>query len=305
MFYTGIDQLGQKLDNEKTLDNLDFLPSVNLVYSLVDDMNLRVSFNRTLARPSFKEKSNAQIFDPISKRTFIGNLDLEETHVSNYDVRWEYFMPAGQMISFSAYYKAFDGHIELVSFDTAPDNLKPRNSGKSDVYGIELEARKNINQKFSLGANASLVKSAVDLKSVTVNESGKNEYQLRLDNARTGEEIKETRPMAGQAPYVVNFFASYKTEESGLSINLAYNVQGETLNIVGSGRVSDVYTKPFNSLNLTASKEFGKGSRIQAGINNILSAERFNYYKSYGAPEEIYSIFKPGTSFSVKFAQTF
>jgi outer membrane receptor protein involved in Fe transport len=103
----------------------------------------------------------------------------------------------------------------------------------------------------------------------------------------------------------VNFFASYKTEESGLSINLAYNVQGETLNIVGSGRVSDVYTKPFNSLNLTASKEFGKGSRIQAGINNILSAERFNYYKSYGAPEEIYSIFKPGTSFSVKFAQTF
>lgn len=305
MYYTGINQSGESLNDEKTLDNLDYLPSVNLVYSLSDDMNFRLSFNKTLARPSFKEKSNAQIFDPISKRTFIGNLDLEETHVDNYDLRWEYFLPEGQMISLSGYYKSFDGHIELVSFETAPDNLKPRNSGKSDVYGIEVEARKNLTRKFSLGANASFVHSAVDLKSVSVNEAGKNEYQLRLDNARTGESIKDTRPMAGQAPYVVNAYVGFKNEENTINVNLAYNVQGETLNIVGSGRVSDIYTRPFNSLNLTASKNFGEHSSLQLGVNNILNAERVNFYKSYRANDEIFSIFRPGTSYSLKFVYSF
>ena len=37
-------------------------------------MNLRGSFSRTLARPTFKEKSIAQIEDRITGRTFIGNI---------------------------------------------------------------------------------------------------------------------------------------------------------------------------------------------------------------------------------------
>ena len=43
---------------------------MNLIYGLNDDMNLRASFSQTLARPSFKEASIAQIYDAISDIDF-------------------------------------------------------------------------------------------------------------------------------------------------------------------------------------------------------------------------------------------
>lgn len=312
MRYTGSNQSGSSINNLKTLDELDFLPSLNFVYSLNDEMNIRASANRTLARPTFMEKSNAQLYDPIQDRTRIGNLDLQETHIDNFDLRWEYFYGRGEMVSVSGFYKNFDGHIEWVSYVTAPKSLKPRNSGESKVYGVEIEFRKNLTNKISLGSNASLVQSAVDLKSVYVEDddgSGdqQTEYELRKEVARTDESISSTRPMAGQSPYLINAFLGYRNTVGTFNANLAYNVQGETLNVVGSGRIADVYTRPFNSLNLVFTQSLGerKNSQIRVSAVNLLDAERANYYKSYHAQDEIFSIYKPGRTYSIKYTYTF
>jgi outer membrane receptor protein involved in Fe transport len=237
---------------------------------------------------------------------FIGNLDLQETHINNFDLRWENFFGTGEMVSASAFYKDFKGHIEMVSFETAPDNIKPRNSGNSQVYGVEVEFRKTINRFFSLGSNASYVKSRVDLKSVIVNEQGKTEYDLRQQYLRSDESGKTFRPMAGQSPFLVNAFVGFEDKSKTLQANLAYNVQGETLAIVGSGRVPDIYTKPFNSLNMNLSKSFGakQKSKIAFGATNILDAARTNFYKSHGAGEKTFSTFSPGRTYSLSYAYT-
>ena len=57
-------------------------------------------------------------------------------------------MGGKDMVSASAFYKHFQGHIELVSFDLAPDNLKPRNSGTAHVVGGEFEVRKGLKAHF-------------------------------------------------------------------------------------------------------------------------------------------------------------
>lgn len=307
MHYTGTDQNNNVLNDALTLNDLDILPSANLVYSLTDAMNIRLSANRTLARPSFREKSNAQLYNANSKRTEIGNLGLQEVHVDNFDLRWENFFGRGEMVSFSAFYKAFDGHIEMVSYETNPDNLKPRNAGKSEVYGLEMEFRKSLSDRISVGSNASLERSAVRLGSIEVNDMGKTELSSRQENARTGEVIKYTRPMARQSPYLINAFVGYQDESRGLAVNLAYNVQGETLSIVGSGRVPDIYTIPYNSLNLSASKAFGtrEKSKLSLSISNLLSADKTDVYKSYEATDEIFSNFMPGMTFSLKYTHTF
>jgi TonB-dependent receptor len=79
--HTGRDQLasqgnpaGRTLDNEEVLNSLDLFPSVNLIYSFTEEQKLRASYSRTIARPSFKELSFAQILDPITNRTFNGSL---------------------------------------------------------------------------------------------------------------------------------------------------------------------------------------------------------------------------------------
>src|SRR5690606_9914589 len=68
-FYTGQDQLGYKiLSDEQVLNDLDFFPTFNLNYSINEKHNLRLSYTQTIARPSFKELSYAEIYDPITGR---------------------------------------------------------------------------------------------------------------------------------------------------------------------------------------------------------------------------------------------
>lgn len=315
MYYTGQNNDGRVVyDNQETLNEFNLLPSVNLILSATENMNVRGSYNRTLARPSFKEKSIAQIFDPISRRTFIGNIDLQQTNIDNVDLRWEYFMKPGELFSVSGFYKSFENHIELVSFPTDPDAIKPRNAGSSWVYGAEVELRKSLDfitqamKDFTIGANVSVVRSYVDMNTVYVdNNQQTTEKELRQANARDGEIVADTRAMAGQSPYIVNAYLNYSIPNIDLNFNVAYNVQGRTLAIVGSGVVSDVYNVPFHGLSFNAYKGFGaqNRSKVTLKMNNLLSSNREQVYESYGAQDQIYSTFNPGTRISLKYTFTF
>lgn len=311
MYYTGRSQSGQELDNALTLDELNWLPSLNLVYTLTDKMNLRASYNKTLARPTFKEKSNAQIYDPISDRTIIGNLNLMQTEIDNFDFRWEDYFSDSELISIALFFKNFEGHIEQVTFQTAANQLTFQNAGNSKVYGVELEFRKNITKNFGAGTNVSVVKSEIDMNDIIVNKDAQGNVTTEKENrelwARDGEEIKDKRSMSGQAPYVVNAYVNWNNDNNTVNANLSYNVQGETLAIVGSGRWSDIYTKPFNSLNFNIYKDFGpsKNSRINLRVSNLLDAEKVNVYKSHGAADKTFSVFQPGRAFALTYRYTF
>ena len=217
------------------------------------------------------------------------------------------------MLSVAGFYKQFDGHIELISNNLNPDELKPRNSGNAEVLGLEFEIRKGLPNAtgfmkgFFVGTNLTLVQSAVDLKSVIVNNTGKTEYESREQFLRTGETLDDTRPMAGQSPYAVNVNLSYEIPETQWNFTLAYNVQGEQLTIIGSERVPDVYTMPFHSLNFNSYKGFGKdfNQRITFGVQNILNDDRLLVYKSYNAQDQIFNRFEPGIGFRLKYTYNF
>lgn len=287
-------------ENKNVLNEFDFLPSFNLIYSVVDNMNLRGAYSRTLARPSFKEKSLAQIYDPVSERTFIGNLDLVQTYVQNMDVRWEYFFKPGEMLSVSGFYKDFTNPIEIVAYSSiAPDNFTPRNVGNAKVYGVEFETRKNLGfiapalQQLSLGTNVSYIKSEVKM-----NEA---EYEGRVQEAREGEVISDTREMQGQSPFIINTNINYAAPESGWNVNLSYNVQGRRLSVVGVARVADVYENQFHSLNFKASKFFGTNNNWKVSLNaqNILDQRKEKVYQSYNAADQVFAAYNPGRAFSV------
>ena len=326
MFYTGENNTGSIVYSDtNTLNELNILPSLNTVYELSDKMNLRAAANRTVARPTFKEKSIAQIYDPITKRTFEGNIDLEQTYINNFDLRWEYFLSSKELISIAGFYKQFDGHIEMVSYLVSPDNIKPRNSGNAEVFGAEFEVRKSIIKskdssasffnkhlsRFFVSANLSLVQSRVDMNSVFaddgVGEEVLTELEVRKSNARDGEVVSDFRPMSGQSPDAINIVLSYDLPDNSTSIALSYNVQGEQLTIIGSGRVPDIYTASFNSLNFNAYRKFGEkqNHRVTLSARNLLDDDRTLYYKSYGAENQIFTSFKPGVGIGVKYTYSF
>lgn len=318
--YTGRNQQGTIiLNNDEVLNNLGLFPSLNLIYALNPSQNLRFSYTKTIARPSFKELSYAEIFDPVTGRTFIGGLfrdandaigaeywdgNLRSTDIQNLDLRWELVKTNGQTISISTFYKAFKNPIEIVQFAAQTGSFQPRNVGDAQVIGGELEMRQSLEfispsfKKFTATVNYTLVDSRVKLSTT--------ELESRTLNARTGQTISEYRDMAGQAPYLINGGLSYNGADKGFlkgtEIGAYYNVQGETLQFVGIVDRPSIYTKPFHSLNINMMKTLGKNQKTQIGfrVDNILNDNRESVFQSYQARDQIFSNLNPGVEFQLK-----
>ena len=303
------------LDNEKVLDAFDLFPSANLIYALTGNMNFRVAYSKTIARPSFKELSFAQIIDPLSNRIFNGSLfqysdwggQLVETRIDNFDVRWEFFQNRGQMISVSAFMKQFENPIELVRIPEAQtsSDFQPRNVGNGKLHGIEFEVRKNLEfitpilQNFSFNTNITFIKSQIEMTD--------KEFNSRLNYEKTGETISDTRAMAGQSPFVINAGLIYNNTSSGIDAGLFYNIKGKTLEIVSSGLYPDVYLNPFNSLNFSFNKKLGKNDNtsIDFKISNILNDSVERVFSSFNTVNQYFTKFTPGTSFSLGLSYKF
>ena len=73
--------------------------ALSSVYELKEDMNLRLAYGKTLARPTFREIALVPVFDFMGGDILIGNPDLEVTSIDNYDLRWEWFPEAGEVLA--------------------------------------------------------------------------------------------------------------------------------------------------------------------------------------------------------------
>ncbi len=309
-WYTGQNALGNVVyDDEKVLDKWDVLPSLGMVYNMNDKMNLRLSGSRTVARPSFKEVSVAQIQDRLSGGFFYGNIDIQPSEITNMDLRWEYFFGRGEIVSVSPFMKLFNNPIELAAYQQGSfyraDIITPRNGGDARLFGIEFELRKNFGfiseamENLSIGTNVSLVKSEVKMT--------EEELGVRRTWAREGEVVEDTRNLVGTSPYTTNLYLNYRSTGTGTEANLSYNVQGERIVVLGLGEVPDVYELPFHSLNFKLSQMFGKEDRVKLslGVNNILGSKRKNVYRSFNAEDRVARFTDPGTGMSLGFSYRF
>lgn len=310
-WYTGRKQVVNNPDtdyffNTKVIDELDILPSLNLVYKVFENrelgktFNIRGSVSQTVARPTFKEKSIAQIVDRITGRTFIGNIDVVQTQILNTDLRLEYYLPKAQIFAVSAFYKKMQNPIEITAFDdTSPNSFTPRNVGEATILGLEFEMRKNLAfisqslENISLGINTTLVDSKVEMT--------EEEYNGRIKGLRTGEVLDRNRDMVGQSPYVINASIAYLIPNADFEFNMNYNVQGRRLAIAGVGFIPDVYEEAFNSLNLGISKKLGKQNQwtLRLAANNLLNDQRSQVYSAFNTDDRVFESFSPGRSFSL------
>jgi outer membrane receptor protein involved in Fe transport len=227
--------------------------------------------------------------------------NLAETRIMNLDLRWELFMNSNQMISVSAFYKNFDKPIEIVRIpeQQTSTEFQPRNVGDGQLAGVEFEFRKRLNfisprlHAFALNGNITLVSSKIDMTLT--------EFNSRKNYEKAGETIENTRPMAGQSPFVINAGLTYNHPENGINAGIFYNVKGETLYIVGAGLFPDIYTEPFHSVNVSISRSFGKNDRtsIDFRVANLLNDRVETFYQSFRAENQIFNSINPNRTFSL------
>jgi hypothetical protein len=236
----------------------DGLPSGAVILGLSDDMSLRLAYGGTVARPLVRELAPFRVQDFVRRRNVQGNPDLRRTYIHNFDARWELFPSQTEVLAASVFYKIFLEPIEAIVLDTR-GNLTYENTESARNYGIELEARTSLGRlgdeldDFVFTANFAWIHSSIALTD---------------DQVMTA--TSQERPLQGQSPYVANLSLGYSPSDTGLSLNLFYNVFGRRISEVGRNRIPDSYEEPFHSLDFTASYQLGDHWTLGASATNLL-----------------------------------
>jgi len=224
---------------------LDVLPSLNLIYGVKTNKNIRASISRTVARPEFREVSNFSFYDFVRNAQVIGNPKLFRTQITNIDLRYEIYPTSKEIITISTFYKRFTNPIEqVVDNGSVPSNLilTLSNPNIATIYGGELEIRKSINNNFTIYSNLSYFKSEVNIQG-------------------------RTRQLQGQSPYIINTGLFYT--KGKYSVNMFYNRIGERISAVGFQGYPDIYENARDVIDITVQYQTKKIS-IKFGVSDLL-----------------------------------
>jgi TonB-dependent receptor len=278
------------------LDDKDLLPAVSLIYHLTENMNIRTSYGKTLARPNFREKAPYANYNFAADFTFLGNPDLKRTLIDNYDLRWEWFLRPGEIIAVSGFYKQFKNPIERVinvQYASEGGEIFYENIDKADVMGVEFEVRKRLDEvleilsDFSIGTNISFIKSEVNIPEGELAVIKQND-----PNAET------TRQLQGQSPYLVNLELGYQNANTGTNVSVFYNVFGDRLAEISIGGTPDIFERSRPMLDFIASQNLLGNFNLRLSVKNILNSA-YKLTHEFKGNEFIRTEYKTGTSISL------
>jgi len=271
------------------LDDTDWLPALNVTWEFAKDQQLRLGASRTVSRPEFRELAEFEYTDIEGGYAVRGNPDLERALLSNLDLRWEWYPTVEELVSISLFGKLIDQPIEQVNLPTGSALITSfENADSAEIYGIELEGRKQLGflgsawDPFSLRGNVALIESEV--------KSSDNPLAIQTN---------DERPLQGQPEWTANLGIFYSLPTRGLDAGILANAFGERISAVGSGGTPDEYEQTRVQLDFTVSKSLGNDQKVRLSIENILNSEYL--YEVGGETSRSYKTgFSVGISYSVE-----
>ena len=266
---------------------VDFCPSANLVYSLTEKTNVRLSYSKTLNRPEYRELANFGFPDYLSGFYVSGDSNLKRASLNNFDVRYEIFPGKAQLLSVSAFHKAITNPIEFSTSSFYAGEAQYVQSKSATITGAELEFRvlmstlfnrtneKSLLNRFTLSGNGTITTSKVSVGNA-------------LDSI-------SSRALQGQSPYIINVALSYAHDSSGLSSTLSLNRIGQRLAIAGSNVLPEYYDKERTVIDFQIAKTF-LDNKLELKFNardllaqDILTYLDFDRSKTYTGKDKIFT----------------
>lgn len=246
-----------------------FLPSLNIRYALNDDMNLRFSVSQTVSVPEFKEIAPF-VYENVNTRIG-GNPDLLNkgySKILNVDLKYEWFITKGEIISIAGFLKEIKDPINLVvGADATGTQRYFRTGDKAEVYGVELEIKKNIvkdeneNALLSAGFNATYMHTKQDL----YNSIDGNFYDVSF--------VKNEEELQGASPLLFNADLSYSPTFKNYSptANLIFSYFSDRIDALGSGQLGNVVEKSISTLDFVLKNKIGESFEINLSAKNLLN----------------------------------
>ena len=283
-----------------------FLPSLSLSWQATEEILVRGSYSQTIARQTFRELSPIIQQEYLGGPIFVGNPDLIEARLKNYDLRFDHTAYQGSLISVSGFYKDVSDSIEAVQRFSTFDYTSVDNFASGTILGVEFEVRQDFGELFgfedglSLGMNATVIDSDVQLPP----------DQVALFDSPAINKPTTSRPMTNAPEYLLNIYGILEIDATGTEFGLFYTQKGKTLiagATVKSGTyIPDVYAVPIGTLNFSVTQKLGDHFRIKFAAKNLTNpAFRTVYDSDYITQQVTRTSFTKGIDLSISIGASF
>jgi len=276
---------------EESIKKNYFLPSLNLKYDLNDKNSLRLGASKSYTLPQSKEISPYQYVN-ISFSSQ-GNPNIKPSDNYNVDLKWDYYMNPGELLSLTGFYKYIVNPIGRVDQGNSAGLLTYDNiSDHAVVGGIEFEIRKNLFNRFntqlermnrlSVGLNASYIYTNLTLDI------------LNTESRNSGLE--------GASPFLANLDLSYthtKGEKSFVA-SFIFNYFSNRIHTIGAKGFKDIIEEGVPTLDFASSYSLNNHLSLKLKAQNLLDASyRLSRESSVSDEKVILNEFKKGQNISL------
>ena len=285
------------------LNENQFLPSFSGKYSVTDKQSIKFAGSQTYTLPQQKEKVK-MLYEEVTQ-AYIGNPDLYSSSNYNFDLGWEFFPTAGELISVTGFGKMIQNPINEVFINSASGEISYLNSGDlATVVGVEFELKKKIvefvnskdlTNKLSLGVNLSVMQSNQDFNAEKV--SDETDYGANF----TYEEgsLTGASDVLGNAD--VSYFAEI-SENSNLMATLSYGYFSDKMKAIGTQGRGNLIDQANSTLDFVLKSELNKRLNIGLAVKNITDPA---YVSIQETQNVILSSYKKGVNYSLSLAYKF
>jgi iron complex outermembrane receptor protein len=210
----------------------DYLPSLNVVFGISDDLLLRGAVSRAMARNTFQDLSANITIDATTGSASAGNPRLDPIYADQFELGAEWYFSDASLVSATYFWKSLDTFIyrrtasEVIDGQTL-NVTRPFNSDDgADIQGVELQWQQSFGGGFGVVVNYTFTDAEVD--------PVPGQPKLKLQ---------------GNSEDQLNASAYFENER--FSARLSYNYRSDAFGALTMG--SQIVTEAYEQLDATAS----------------------------------------------------
>ena len=254
-------------------DYVSWLPSFLVKWDATDDLKVRASYTKTLARPKYSHLvANASYNTEESPvEITLGNPDLKPITSHNFDLSGEYYFKSVGLVSAALFYKRVNDYSVNLKRDMAYGNYaeaevsQPLNAFDADLFGVELGFQRDF------GFISPALKCVGFYGNYTYTHSS-------IVKSVFGD--KDEQALPGSPEHMAN--ASLYFDKWGLNVRLSYNFTSafqDDEEYVEETALRRYYDAT-HYMDLNASYTWGKNVKftVYAQANNLLN-QPLRYYQ--------------------------
>ncbi len=293
------------------INNDYFLPGATVTFEPIDDLQLRVSGSKTIARPQFRELVEQRYFDPESNRLFQGNPLLQDSELINAEARAEYYFGGTDRISIAGFYKDIDNPIEN-TFNVASGQIFTSfaNAPSAQLYGAEIDLVYGFDL-YNLGGSFFETKQLLLLANYTYTQSeltvGEDDIAPTTSNPNQLARLifDDGAPLVGQSDHIANVSLGIEDTEKVQQFTVLLNYASERVT-QRAGAQPDFVEDPGLTVDIVARSEINLGVPMELSfeVRNIFGRDNFEF-QEIGDNRLEFNTFEVGTQFQVGISADF